>query len=143
MQKSLAELPVVDRLTWLLLEELAKSAKESRGMQGGFSQVLCTAVQVMLVWVSRSIGVEFDAVVGHSSGEIGAAYAAGYLTARDAIRIPYYRGKYGKLASGRDNALGSMLAVGTSMEDAQKLCGLEHFVGRLQVGWEGVFSESL
>ena len=133
MQQSLAELPVMDRPTWLLSEELAKSAKESRIMQGEFSQALCTAVQVMLVRVLRSIGVAFDAVVGHSSGEIGAAYAAGYLTAKDAIRIAYYRGKYGKLASGRNHALGSMLAVGTSMEDAQELCELEDFVGRLQV----------
>ncbi|KAF2819712.1 hypothetical protein CC86DRAFT_429870 [Ophiobolus disseminans] len=133
MQQSLAELPLVDRPTWLLLDELAKSAEESKVMQGEFSQVLCTAVQVMLVQVLRSIGVAFDAVVGHSSGEIGAAHAAGYLTARDAIRIAYYRGKYGKLASGRDNVSGSMLAVATSMEDARELCDLEHFEGRLQV----------
>ncbi len=133
MQQSLVELPAVDRPTWLLSEELAKSAAESNVMQGEFSQVLCTAVQVMLVQVLRSIGVTFSAVVGHSSGEIGAAYAAGYLTPKDAIRIAYYRGKYGKLACGRDNVQGAMLAVGTSMEDAQELCDLEPFVGCLQV----------
>jgi hypothetical protein len=33
-----------------------------------------------------------------SIGEIGAAYAAGLLTARDAIRVAYYRGLYAKLA---------------------------------------------
>jgi hybrid polyketide synthase/nonribosomal peptide synthetase ACE1 len=133
MQQSLVELPAADRPSWLLLEELAKDADESRVMQGEFSQVLCTAVQIMLVQVLNSIGLLFDAVVGHSSGEIGAAYAAGYLTAKDAIRVAYYRGKYGKLASGRENLSGSMLAVGTSMEDAQELCDLEDFAGRLQV----------
>jgi hypothetical protein len=42
--------------------------------------------------VLRSLGIEFAAVVGHSSGEIAAAYAAGRLTLKDAIRIAYLRG---------------------------------------------------
>lgn len=133
MQRSLCELPDGDRPTWSLHNELAKSAEDSNIMQGDYGQVLCVAVQVMLVRVLRSVGVEFDAVVGHSSGEIGAAYAAGYLKARDAIRVAYYRGKYGKLALGREGCSGAMLAVGTSMEDAEELCNLDDFAGRIQI----------
>ncbi|KAN0087370.1 hypothetical protein V8E54_001058 [Elaphomyces granulatus] len=33
-------------------------------------------------------------VTGHSSGEIGAAYATGLLSLREAIIIAYYRGLY-------------------------------------------------
>ncbi|KAK7952854.1 Male sterility- NAD-binding [Apiospora saccharicola] len=124
MDESLQSLPEHDRPDWSLREELSKAADASRVMQGEFSQPLCTAVQVILVDLLRQVGVRFKAVVGHSSGEIGAAYAAGFLNARDAIRIAYYRGRLGKLASGEDGAAGAMLAVGTSAEDASELANL-------------------
>lgn len=62
-------------------------------------------------------------------GEIGAAYACGYLSASDAIRIAYLRGRVSHLAY----ANGAMLAAGTSMEDATELCSLPVFRGRLTV----------
>ena len=66
----------------------------------------------MLVDLLRLANVHFDAVVGHSSGEIAAAYAAGYLTARDAIYIAYYRGLHCKqAASPNGNIKGAMLAA--------------------------------
>jgi acyl transferase domain-containing protein len=120
----LQTLPAQDRPSWSMKDELAKAADISRVMEAEFSQPLCTAVQIILVDMLARAGVSFDAVVGHSSGEIAAAYAAGFLTARDAIRIAYYRGHLSKLASGSDGIQGSMLAVGTSMSDAAELCGL-------------------
>src|SRR5207244_3134115 len=89
-----------------------------------FSQPLCTAVQVVLVQMLAHAGICFDAVVGHSSGEIAAAHAAGFLSATDAVRIAYYRGLYGKLACGPAGVAGAMLAAGTSVEDATELCEL-------------------
>ncbi|KAI1102905.1 putative polyketide synthase [Jackrogersella minutella] len=124
LEDSLNSLPEGDRPEWSLKEELAKAADVSRVMEGTFSQPLCTAVQVVLVDMLARVGVSFDVVVGHSSGEIAAAYAAGFLTASDAVRIAYYRGLYGKLAGGDNIGEGSMLAVGTSMEDANELCEL-------------------
>lgn len=44
-------------------------------------------VMVSLAALWRSYGVEPDAVVGHSQGEIAAAYVAGGLSLRDAARI--------------------------------------------------------
>lgn len=67
------------------------------------------------------------------SGEIGAAYAAGYISAYDAIRIAYYRGLHAKLARSPNGEKGAMLAVGTSFEDAVAFCELESFQGRLGV----------
>ncbi|KAI1446155.1 putative polyketide synthase [Annulohypoxylon stygium] len=124
LEDSLNSLPEGDRPEWSLKEELSKAADVSRVMEGTFSQPLCTAVQVVLVDMLARLGVSFDVVVGHSSGEIAAAYAAGFLTASDAVRIAYYRGLYGKLAGGADVGPGSMLAVGTSMEDAAELASL-------------------
>ena len=57
-----------------------------------FSQPLCTAVQVALVDTLSSLGVGPAAVVGRSSGEIAAAYAAGGLRAEKATAIVFSRG---------------------------------------------------
>ena len=62
-------------------------------------------------------GVSCHAVVGHSSGEIAAAVAAGHITPAQAIKIAYYRGK---AASGAkyETPVG-MLAVGLGVENVQ------------------------
>lgn len=49
-----------------------------------------------------------SAVVGHSSGEIAAAYTAGLLTEENAILCAYHRGQAVK----RQNKKGSMAAIG-------------------------------
>jgi acyl transferase domain-containing protein len=54
-----------------------------------------------------ALGVVPVAVVGHSSGEIAAAYASGYLSMQEAIIIAYYRGYVTKQSLG-----GGMAAVG-------------------------------
>jgi acyl transferase domain-containing protein len=72
-----------------------------------FSQPCCTAVQVALVDVLHAWGVQPAAVVGHSSGEIAAAYASSALSASDAILVAYYRGK----VSSEIHTAGSMAAV--------------------------------
>lgn len=133
LEQSLADLPEADRPDWSLKKELLASKETSRISEGVISQPLCTAVQVMLVDLLRRVGIDFVAVVGHSSGEIAAAYAAGFLTARNAIRVAYYRGLYTKLARGPSGQRGAMMAAGTSMEDAQELCDLPAFQGRLCV----------
>ncbi|KAJ2972006.1 hypothetical protein NQ176_g7405 [Zarea fungicola] len=81
-----------DKPTWTLLQQLSLEADSSRVGEAAISQPLCTAVQILLVNLLHDAGVSFKAVVGHSSGEIGAAYAAGLLSATDAMRIAYYRG---------------------------------------------------
>lgn len=81
----------------------------------------------------RAAGVKFQAVVGHSSGEIAAAYAAGFISAWDAIRIADYRGFYAEMAAAPGGEKGAMLAAGTSFEDASDLCQLDDFAGRICV----------
>ncbi|KAK1760184.1 hypothetical protein QBC47DRAFT_291072 [Echria macrotheca] len=107
---------------WSLEKEILAEGELSRIQQAAISQPLCTALQIALVDLLLSLGITFSAVVGHSSGEIAAAYACGRLTARDAILIAYYRGKVAHLAAGPDGAQGGMLAVGLSKEEAMELC---------------------
>ncbi|EKG15258.1 Beta-ketoacyl synthase [Macrophomina phaseolina MS6] len=132
MDESLQALPEADRPAWSIAEELEKK-EASRVAEAAFSQPLCTAVQIILVELTRAAGIHFRAVVGHSSGEIGAAYAAGLVSAHDAIRVAYYRGLYAKLAKGPSGEKGAMMAVGTSLEDAREFCKLESFEGRVTV----------
>ncbi|KAL1882812.1 putative PKS/NRPS-like protein biosynthetic cluster [Diaporthe australafricana] len=130
MESRLSRLPETDRPTWSLIEELQKGPESSRIGEAAFSQPLCTAIQILQVDILQASGVVFSAVVGHSSGEIAAAYAAGFLTAEAAICIAYYRGLYAKLAGGMDGKSGAMLAAGTSAEDARELCDDPDFKGR-------------
>lgn len=134
LEESLATLPVHDRPTWTLREELLAPPDQSRVHEAELSQPLCTALQILLVEALRHAGVTFDAVIGHSSGEIGAAYAAGVLTASDAIRIAYYRGFHvRRCRTSANGQAGAMMAVGTSYDDAIDFCALDDFQGRLCV----------
>jgi hybrid polyketide synthase/nonribosomal peptide synthetase ACE1 len=135
LQASLDSLPSEYRPTWSLRAELLKPKESSRVTQAEISQPLCAAVQIILVNLLRTANVRFKAVVGHSSGEIVAAYAAGFLSSSDAIRIAYLRGFSLSLAKGGAPAsvTGAMLAAGTSFEDAAGLVELESLHGRIVV----------
>ncbi|KAF5591103.1 polyketide synthase [Fusarium pseudoanthophilum] len=130
-QDALLDIP--DAPTWNLMDELMAPEEASRIGEAAISQPLCTATQIAIVDVLASAGVHFDAVVGHSSGEISAVYAAGLLSATDAMRIAYYRGLYAKHASGPSGAKGSMMAVGMGSEDATAFCDQEQFKGRISL----------
>ncbi|KAL9115269.1 MAG: hypothetical protein Q9227_001063 [Pyrenula ochraceoflavens] len=135
LEKSLTDLPLSSRPKWRLKDEILAGEDISRISEAQLSQPLCTAIQIILVDLLREAGISFEAVVGHSSGEIAAAYAADYISACDAIRIAYYRGLHVHLA-GESNGYGkkgAMLAVGTSWEDALDLVELPAFKGRLSV----------
>ena len=131
LETRLSCLPVADRPQWSLLEEIARAQSSTRIGKANISQPLCTAVQILQVDLLLAAGIKFDAVVGHSSGEIAAAYAAGFLTAEDAICIAYYRGLHSDGATGPNGEPGAMMAVGTSADDMQQLCDDPMFRGRL------------
>ncbi|AEO57481.1 polyketide synthetase, partial [Thermothelomyces thermophilus ATCC 42464] len=133
LELALATLPAADRPSWSLREELVAEGSKSKLHLAEYAQPLCTALQILLVDLLTAANVKFSAVVGHSSGEIGAAYAAGVLSARDAIVTAYYRGVHTKLAGGPDGQRGAMLAVGTSPEDAEDFVSLPRFEGRIGI----------
>jgi hybrid polyketide synthase / nonribosomal peptide synthetase ACE1 len=135
LERVLSELPSSDRPSWSLEKELCADAAVSNINQTSISQPLCTAIQIVLVDLLCSAGVSFAAIVGHSSGEIAAAYAAGFISAEAAMQIAYYRGLHSRSAGvpGSEEKEGGMLAVTTSLEDAQEFCELAEFEGRLVV----------
>ncbi|KAL6237467.1 hypothetical protein BDW75DRAFT_238255 [Aspergillus navahoensis] len=120
MQASLDDLPTKYRPRFSLTNEL--SSPVSKMKSATLSQPLCTALQIIIVNFLRAMGVSFSSVVGHSSGEIAAAYAAGYLTATDAIRVAYLRGFVAPMAGAENGQPGGMLAAGVSAQEAAEIC---------------------
>ncbi|KAI9692407.1 MAG: Type I Iterative PKS [Bathelium mastoideum] len=101
---------------WNIEAELRKSAQQCRVDEPVFSQPLCTAIQIALLDTMSSVGVHPDVVVGHSSGEIAAAYAAGSLTAKEAIVVAMLRGS----VTESQRRPGAMAAVEMAVNDVEK-----------------------
>ncbi|KAF2676482.1 polyketide synthase [Lentithecium fluviatile CBS 122367] len=101
--------------SWRIADELSKPKLRSQLSKAEFSQPLCTAIQIALVNLFERWGIKPNAVVGHSSGEIAAAYAAGGITMKDAILAAYFRG----LATKEKLAEGGMAAVGLGSADVR------------------------
>ncbi|KAI1752350.1 polyketide synthase [Xylaria castorea] len=118
LDHTLSMLPVPYRPNWTLRQALQDPAGASQVDDVSRSQPLCTAIQIGLVDVLRSWSVNPSVVVGHSSGEIAAAYAYGALTSAQAILIAYLRG-YAVGQLGQTG--GAMMAVGISAEEAESL----------------------
>ncbi|MDT8912319.1 SDR family NAD(P)-dependent oxidoreductase [Amycolatopsis sp. PS_44_ISF1] len=72
-------------------------------------------VMVSLAAQWRSLGVEPDAVVGHSQGEVAAAYVAGALSLRDAAAIVAHR-SIALLSLAGDGGMVSVLAPADEVE---------------------------
>ncbi|CAH0052191.1 unnamed protein product [Clonostachys solani] len=99
---------------WDLMEELRRDEKHSRVNDPAFSQPICTALQIALVDLLESWSVRPRLVIGHSSGEIAAAYCKQAISKRDALGIAYWRGKL----SSDIKTQGAMAAVGVGPETA-------------------------
>ncbi|KAF5501052.1 Reducing polyketide synthase DEP5 [Colletotrichum siamense] len=100
---------------WTIEEELLKSETESRIMKSEYALPCSTAIQIGLLAVLRSWGVIPNVVTGHSSGEIAAAFAAGAITADEAIIVAYFRGYV--LNRTRTQHSGAMAVIGVGSKD--------------------------
>ncbi|WP_143342722.1 type I polyketide synthase, partial [Crossiella equi] len=85
-------------------------------------QPVLFAVMVSLAALWRAHGVVPAAVVGHSQGEIAAAYVAGALSLEDAARVVCLRSKLiREVLGGR----GGMASVSAPLPEVLELCGPE------------------
>ncbi len=100
--------------SWSLLDEFARDENDTRFHQAQYAQPALFALQVGLAAVWKDRGVEPAGLVGHSVGEVAAAHLAGALSFEDAVRVIYERGR----TMDFDGALGSMLAVGCTEDEA-------------------------
>lgn len=106
------------RPKWTLAGELLRPEGSSRLGEAEFAQPTCTSLQVALVRHLARYDITPAAVVGHSSGEIAAAFAVGVLSMEEAIVVAFYRGW---VVQTRLKRRGSMAAVGLSREQVAPL----------------------
>lgn len=107
-----------------LLHELSKS-KESNLSHAHISQPVCTAVQLGLSALLSSWGVKPSMAMGHSSGEIAAAFAAGAISLDDAMAIAYHRGQVAaNVKTKHPDLRGAMLAIGAGPAEVKRIINL-------------------
>jgi len=82
------------------------------------SQPAILYLQVGMFHLMLHWGIEPDAVVGHSLGEVAAAYASGAVSLEEAVTVQYYRAEQQVKLDGT----GSMAAFRVSPEEGEKLC---------------------
>jgi mycoketide-CoA synthase len=80
-------------------------------------QPVLFAIMVSLAELWKSVGVRADAVIGHSQGEIAAAYVAGALSLRDAAKVVTLRSKLLRSLA----APGGMVSIACGVERVREL----------------------
>ena len=98
--------------SWRLEDVLRSPAESSLINNAEVSQPICTAIQIAIIDLFGRWKIFPTVTVAHSSGEIAAAYAAGFVSAPEAIVAAFYRGFAVKHQAPR----GTMLAVGMGVE---------------------------
>lgn len=103
-----------DLAGWSIIGELNKDEADSRVASTAVAQPANLLVQVGLAAELAHYGVHPKAIVGHSVGEVSAAYVSGMLTLQDAVKVGYHRSRLQATTAGS----GGMLAVGLSEAEA-------------------------
>ncbi|KAI8964593.1 hypothetical protein F5Y11DRAFT_355477 [Daldinia sp. FL1419] len=99
---------------WSLFDELHNKENIDRPE---YSQPLSTAIQLGLTELLKSFGVVPKAVVGHSSGEIAAAYAVGALSLLAACKVSYFRGQLAGQLRASSSSPEAMISVNLSEDE--------------------------
>ncbi len=113
---------------WSLLAELGKSEADSKINDTVIVQPAVLAIQISLAKLYEHYGIRPQGIVGHSIGEVAAAFAAGALTLEQAVHVIFHRSQ----AQNRVSGQGGMLAVGLGMEEARQL--IAGYDGRVSIG---------
>lgn len=108
-----------DPPAWSLLRELTEPRSAEHLRDPEFSQPLVTALQLCILAVLEAWEVTPQSVVGHSSGEMAAAYAAGLVSRADAMTAAFYRGRAAVNRRGDSEENVGMLAVGLGPDELQ------------------------
>jgi phthiocerol/phenolphthiocerol synthesis type-I polyketide synthase C len=136
-------------LGWSIAELIDSGVEADRLVHADVAQPLLFAIQFGIVSVLRDLGIEASGYLGHSVGEIAAAWAAGALSLTDAATIVVARsrnqertrgdGRMGALALGVFGArelldeLGSPLEVGAiNATHAVTVSGPSEAIDRLE-----------
>ncbi|MEU1523752.1 SDR family NAD(P)-dependent oxidoreductase [Nocardia rhamnosiphila] len=104
-------------IDWSIHEALTADEDSSHIGETRYLQPTMFAVQVALAELWRTWGVEPDAVVGHSMGEIAAAHVSGALSLSEALKVICHRSRI----QDRADPTGGMMFVAVSGTQAGEL----------------------
>jgi acyl transferase domain-containing protein/NADPH:quinone reductase-like Zn-dependent oxidoreductase/acyl carrier protein len=102
---------------WSILKELLADEAHSKMAETRVAQPANFLIQAALSKLLKTYGIVPDAVVGHSVGEIPAAYISGALSLKDALLVTYHRSRLQQTTAGS----GTMLAIGIPENKAREL----------------------
>src|SRR5215469_2216809 len=104
-------------LGWSVTELLETGADDEAVSRADIAQPLLFAVQVGIVEALRKAGIDASGYLGHSVGEIAAAWAAGALTLAEAGRVVIARSRHQQ----RTQGAGLMAALALAPDGAREL----------------------
>ena len=117
--KSISGYSIVDKLQQDITSDLCTRTE--------FAQPALFVIQAAIVKYLETFGFKYDAVIGHSVGEISAAWACGAISLEDAVKLVYTRSRAQELTKG----LGKMAAIGLGDLECSELiagCKLDSLV---------------
>lgn len=112
---------------WSIMAEILSGEAESRMDRTEFAQPTLFALQVGTYELLRARGLRGDATLGHSVGEVAAAYASGALSLEQAVQVIHHRSSKQATTAGH----GRMAAVALPLEQAQ--AAIKPYAGQLVV----------
>lgn len=112
---------------WSLISEMLRDESSSRVARTDVAQPTSFALQVGLDRLWRSFGVLPSAIVGHSAGEVAAAYSADVYSLGDAVKIIYHRSRLQQRTTGQ----GKLAALGVSYAEARE--AQQGYEGRISI----------
>ena len=116
-QMGLCDAAFAEFVDWSLLETVRGPVGSPGLDRVDVVQPVSFAVMVSLVAQRRALGIEPAAVLGHSEGEIAAAYVAGALSLRDAAKVVTLRSKAIRAIAGT----GGMVSIAWPVERVHAL----------------------
>lgn len=106
---------VLARFDICMMDEFSRPEGSSRLGRTLYAQVGNFVLQAGLTALWKDWGIEPAAIVGHSVGEVAAAYAAGVYSLEDALTISFHRARLQATTAGR----GTMASVAASVDTVQ------------------------
>ena len=102
---------------WSVYEALMQDESSSQITRTDIAQPANFVIQIALTALWKNRGIKPDVVIGHSVGEVAAAYVCGALSLKDAIKVSVHRSQLQATTTGK----GAMLATGLAKSDALEL----------------------
>ncbi len=124
---------------WSILEQITLEPEDPdyRMDEIGVIQPVLLAIEIALAELWRSWGFEPDAVIGHSLGEVGAAYLVGALDIQEIAQVICLRSQLLQ----RIRGLGGMVLVGLSASKTQQ--AIQAYAGRISISVSNSISSTV